>query len=75
MNEFVVELFVLSYQGGYFGCSERSRGKCDGVGYIKAEKIANIILNILSEIELPNVEMEFADLLKCESSKVKQIKM
>ena len=31
---------VLSYQGGYFGCSERSRGKCDGVGYIKAEKIA-----------------------------------
>ena len=61
MNEFVVELFVLSYQGGYFGCSERSRGKCDGVGYIKAEKIANIILNILSEIELPNVEMEFAE--------------
>ena len=52
---------VLSYQGGYFGCSERSRGKCDGVGYIKAEKIANIILNILSEIELPNVELEFAD--------------
>jgi hypothetical protein len=41
---------VLSYQGGYFGCSERSRGKCDGVGYIKAEKIANIILNILSEM-------------------------
>ena len=52
---------VLSYQGGYFGCSERSRGKCDGVGYIKAEKIANIILNILSEIELPNVELDFAD--------------
>ncbi len=52
---------VLSYQGGFFGCSERSRGKCDGVGYIKAEKIANIILNILSEIELPNVELDFAD--------------
>lgn len=52
---------VLSYQGGYFGCSERSRGKCDGVGYIKAEKIAKIILNILSEMELPNVEMEFAE--------------
>ena len=52
---------VLSYQGGYFGCSERSRGKCDGVGYIKAEKIANIILNILSEIELPNVELDFAE--------------
>lgn len=52
---------VLSYQGGYFGCSERSRGKCDGVGYIKAEKIANIILNILSEIELPNVKLDFAD--------------
>ena len=52
---------VLSYQGGYFGCSERSRGKCDGVGYIKAEKIAKIILNILSEIELPNVELNFAE--------------
>lgn len=52
---------VLSYQGGYFGCSERSRGKCDGVGYIKAEKIAKIILNILSEIELPNVELDFAE--------------
>ena len=52
---------VLSYQGGYFGCSERSRGKCDGVGYIKAEKIANIILNILSEIELPNAELDFAE--------------
>ncbi len=52
---------VLSYQGGFFGCSERSRGKCDGVGYIKAEKIANIILNILSEIELPNVELDFAE--------------
>lgn len=52
---------VLSYQGGYFGCSERSRGKCDGVGYIKAEKIANIILNILSEIELSNVKLDFAD--------------
>lgn len=51
---------VLSYQGGYFGCSERSRGKCDGVGYIKAEKISNIILGILSEIELPNVELDFA---------------
>ncbi len=52
---------VLSYQAGYFGCSERSRGKCDGVGYIKAEKIAKIILNILSEIELQNVELEFAE--------------
>lgn len=51
---------VLSYQGGYFGCSERSRGKCDGVGYIKAEKISKIILGILSEIELPNVELDFA---------------
>lgn len=52
---------VLSNQGGFYGCSNRSRGKCDGVGYIKAEKIANIILNILSEIELPNVELDFAE--------------
>ncbi len=52
---------VLSNQGGFFGCSNRSRGKCDGVGYIKAEKLAGIILNILSEIELPNVELDFAE--------------
>lgn len=52
---------VLSYQGGFFGCSERSRGKCDGVGYIKAEKISKIILDILSEMELPNVELDFAE--------------
>lgn len=51
---------VLSYQKGFFGCSERSRGKCDGVGYIKAEKIAKIVLNILSEMELPEVEINFA---------------
>ena len=50
---------VLSYQGGFFGCSERSRGKCDGVGYIKAEKIATIVLDVLSEFELPNVEPIF----------------
>ena len=52
---------VLSYQGGFFGCSERSRGKCEGVGYIKAEKIAKIVLDILSEMELPNVELDFAE--------------
>ena len=52
---------VLSYQGGFFGCSERSRGKCEGVGYIKAEKASNIILDILSDMELPNVELNFAE--------------
>ena len=52
---------VLSYQGGYFGCSERNRGKCEGVGYIKAEKASNIILDILSDMELPNVELNFAE--------------
>ena len=52
---------VLSYQGGYFGCSERSRGKCDGVGYIKAEKASKIVLDILSDMELPNVELNFAE--------------
>lgn len=52
---------VLSNQGGFFGCSNRSRGKCDGVGYIKAEKLAGIVLNILSDIMLPNVELSFAE--------------
>ena len=51
----------MSYQGGFFGCSERSRGKCEGVGYISAEKISKIILDILSELELPNVELDFAE--------------
>jgi len=52
---------VLSNQGGFFGCSNRCRGLCDGVGYIKAEKIAKIILDILSDMELPNVELNFAE--------------
>lgn len=52
---------VLSYQGGYFGCSNRSRGTCEGVGYISAKKLDGIILNALSEMEIPNVELEFAE--------------
>ena len=52
---------VLSYQGGYFGCSNRSRGTCEGVGYISAKKLDRIILNALSEMELPNVELDFAE--------------
>ena len=52
---------VLSNQGGFFGCSNRSRGTCKGVGYIKAEKLDGIIFNILSDITIPNVEFEFAE--------------
>ena len=52
---------VLSNQGGYFGCSNRSRGTCKGVGYIKAEKLDGIIFNILSDITIHNVEFEFAE--------------
>ncbi len=52
---------VLSNQGGFFGCSNRCRGTCEGVGYIKADKLAGIVLDILSQIELPNVELGFAD--------------
>ena len=52
---------VLSNQGGFFGCSKRSRGTCKGVGYIKAEKLDGIIFNILSDITIPNVEFEFAE--------------
>ena len=52
---------VLSNQGGFFGCSNRGKGKCDGVGYIKAEKLAEIVLSILSDIMLPDVELSFAE--------------
>lgn len=52
---------VLSNQGGFFGCSNRSRGTCMGVGYIKADKLDGIIFNTLSDITLPNVALEFAE--------------
>ncbi len=52
---------VLSNQGGYFGCSNKSKGICDGVGYISVKKLSEIIINILSEMELPNVELEYAE--------------
>ncbi len=52
---------VLSNQGGFFGCSNKSRGKCKGVGYIKSDKLDGIIFNALSEITLPNVTFEFAE--------------
>lgn len=52
---------VLSNQGGFFGCSNKSRGTCKGVGYIKSDKLDGIIFNILSDITLPNVTFEFAE--------------
>lgn len=52
---------VLSNQGGFFGCSNRGRGTCTGVGYIKSNKLDNIIFNALSDIMLPNVTLEFAE--------------
>lgn len=52
---------VLSNQGGFFGCSNRSRGTCKGVGYIKTDKLDGIIFNTLSDITLPNVTLEFAE--------------
>jgi len=52
---------VLSNQGGFFGCSNRGKGLCDGVGYISAKKLDEIVLKALTEIELPDVELDFAD--------------
>lgn len=52
---------VLSNQGGFFGCSNRCRGLCDGVGYIKTTKLDEIVLKTLSNIMLPNVELSFAE--------------
>lgn len=52
---------VLSNQGGYFGCSNRCRGLCTGVGYIKASKLDKIVFDILKDVTLPNVRLEFAE--------------
>ncbi len=52
---------VLSNQGGFFGCSNRGRGTCTGVGYIKSNKLDSIIFKALSDIKLPNVTLEFAE--------------
>ena len=52
---------VLSNQGGFFGCSNRCRGICAGVGYIKTEKLDKIIFDTLSDIVLPNVRLAFAE--------------
>ena len=50
---------VLSNQKGFFGCSNRCRGLCDGVGYIKATKLDEIVLNTLSDIMIPDIEFSF----------------
>lgn len=52
---------VLSNQGGYFGCSNRGRGTCGGVGYISAKKLDKIILSALSDLTLPNATLEFTE--------------
>ena len=52
---------VLSNQGGFFGCSNRSKGTCKGVGYIKADKLDKIIFKTLSDVTLPEVMLEFAE--------------
>ena len=52
---------VLSYQGGFFGCSNRCRGTCKGVGYIKADKLDGIVFDTLSNVTLPNVKLDFAE--------------
>ena len=52
---------VLSNQGGFFGCSNRSRGTCKGVGYIKTDKLDKIIFDTLSDAMVPNVKLEFAE--------------
>lgn len=52
---------VLSNQGGFYGCSNRSRGLCSGVGYIKTDKLDKIVFDILHDNLLSNVTLEFAE--------------
>ncbi len=52
---------VLSNQGGFFGCSNQSRSRCKGVGYIAAKKLEIIVLNTLSALMLPNVTFSWGE--------------
>ncbi len=52
---------VLSNQGGFYGCSNKSHGTCKGVGYISTDKLDKIIFDTLSDVMLPNIQFEFAD--------------
>ncbi len=60
---------VLSYQGGFFGCSNRNRGSCKGVGYIAAHKLSDIIIDTLSDIMPSNIKLDFVDTEPTEPSK------
>lgn len=60
---------VLSNQGGFFGCSNRNRGLCSGVGYIKIDKLDGIVLDTLSDIMLPNISLAFAESASVEQTK------
>lgn len=51
---------VLSNQGGFFGCSNRCRGTCTGVGYIRAEKLEKYVLDTLTGMLPPKVKAEFS---------------
>lgn len=51
---------VLSKQGSYFGCSKRTKGLCEGSGYIKVDKLNNIVMSVLSDIMPPNVQLEIS---------------
>lgn len=62
---------VLSNQGGFFGCSNKSRGTCEGVGYIRADTLDEIIFETLSDVMIPNIQFEFADTVPIEQTKNK----
>lgn len=51
---------VLSKQGKYFGCSKRSKGLCEGCGYIKVDKLNDIVMSVLSDVMPPNVQLEIS---------------
>lgn len=51
---------TLSNQNGYFVCSGRGKGLCEGNGYISARKAENIVLSLLSDVMLSNVEVQLA---------------
>ncbi len=51
---------VLSNQGGYFVCSKRGKGLCEGNGYISVCKLESIILSLLAAVMLSDAEVQIA---------------
>lgn len=63
---------TLSNQGGYFVCSKKGKGLCEGNGYISGRKLEGIMLSLLSDVMSSNVEVQLVSRQNIEQPKVIQ---